>query len=100
MCAKTLVESLQVFTTGTAVVLCAVGSITYLGEKKCYGTSGEPTPVALELYEALTGLQVRCITVLTASIVFFQASFHFVLPTLQDLRLPDPENWVVPVAGA
>jgi len=67
-------EADEVFTTGTAVVLCAVGSITYLGEKKCYGTSGEPTPVALELYEALTGLQ--------------------------DLRLPDPDNWVVPVAGA
>ena len=47
----------EVFTTGTAVVLCAVGSLTYEGEKKQFGAPGVPTPTALELYEALTGLQ-------------------------------------------
>lgn len=47
----------EVFTTGTAVVLCSVGSLTYQGTKQRYGTEGQPRPVALELYEALTGLQ-------------------------------------------
>ncbi|KAL6773728.1 hypothetical protein ACKKBG_A22230 [Auxenochlorella protothecoides x Auxenochlorella symbiontica] len=47
----------EVFTTGTAVVLCSVGSLTYQGTKQRYGTEGQPGPVALELYEALTGLQ-------------------------------------------
>mmetsp|Transcript_11820 Transcript_11820/g.29913 ORF Transcript_11820/g.29913 Transcript_11820/m.29913 type:complete len:419 (-) Transcript_11820:183-1439(-) len=66
-------EADEVFTTGTAVVLCAVGSLTYKGEKKQFGTPGEPTSTALELYESLTGLQ--------------------------DMRLPDPDNWVVPVCN-
>ena len=47
----------QVFTTGTAVGICAVGSLTYDGTKKQYGAPGEPTPVALQLYTTLTELQ-------------------------------------------
>lgn len=47
----------EVFTTGTAVVLSSVGSLTYRGARQRYGTEGQPGPVALELYEALTGLQ-------------------------------------------
>jgi branched-chain amino acid aminotransferase len=50
-------EADEVFTTGTAVVLSPVGSLTYNGQKREFGKNGEPTPVALELYDALTGLQ-------------------------------------------
>ena len=43
---------------GTAVVVSAVGSLTYKGQRRQFGTPGEPTPTALRLYDALTGLQV------------------------------------------
>lgn len=46
----------EVFCTGTAVVVVPVGSITYKGEKKQY-CGGEVSPVAQELYTALTDLQ-------------------------------------------
>jgi hypothetical protein len=62
---------LQVFTTGTAVVLSPVGSLTYQGERRQYGEPGQPGPVALELYEQLTGLQQE--------------------------KLEDPFGWVHPV---
>merc|ERR1712078_978735 len=39
----------EVFTTGTAVVLCPVGSLTYGGERRQFGEPGEPTPAALKL---------------------------------------------------
>lgn len=61
----------QIFTTGTAVVVSAVGSLTHQGKKKTFGEPGKFSPVALELYEQLTGLQQE--------------------------RLPDPFGWVVPV---
>ena len=64
-------EADELFTTGTAVVLSPVGSLTYQGQRKQYGTAGEPSPVALELYEALTGLQQE--------------------------KLPDSFGWVYPV---
>ena len=50
-------EADEIFTTGTAVVISPVGSLTYNGKKRVFGKEGEPTPVALELYDALTGLQ-------------------------------------------
>jgi branched-chain amino acid aminotransferase len=50
-------EADEVFTTGTAVVLSPVGSLTYKGERRQFGEPGVPTATALELYEALTGLQ-------------------------------------------
>lgn len=62
----------ELFTTGTAVVVCAVGSLTHAGTRRQYGTAGEATPVALELYEALTGLQQEA--------------------------APDEHGWVFPVA--
>jgi len=61
----------EIFTTGTAVVLSAVGSLTHNGERRQFGQPGEPTPVALELYNALT--------------------------SLQDGKADDPLGWVVPV---
>lgn len=48
----------EVFTTGTAVVLCSVGSMTYKGRRKTYA-QGEPGPVTLQLYTALTQLQTE-----------------------------------------
>lgn len=47
----------ELFTTGTAVVVSPVGSLTYKGERKEYTLPGQPGDVALQLYEALTGLQ-------------------------------------------
>jgi len=64
-------EADEIFTTGTAVVVSPVGSLTFRGERRQYGEKGKPTPVALELYEALTGLQQEA--------------------------LEDPYGWVVPV---
>ncbi|GMH35822.1 hypothetical protein BSKO_03690 [Bryopsis sp. KO-2023] len=52
-------EADEVFTTGTAVVLSAVGSLTYKGNRKQYGEPGTPTPIALELYKTLTSLQTE-----------------------------------------
>ena len=43
----------ECFTTGTAVVLSPVGYLEYGGEGKEFGKDD----VALELYEALTGIQ-------------------------------------------
>jgi len=54
---ESAMEADEVFTTGTAVVLSPVGSLTYKGEKRQFGNPGEPTATALELYDALTGLQ-------------------------------------------
>lgn len=64
-------EADEIFTTGTAVVVSPVGSLTYQGRRKQFGEPGHPGPTALELYEALTGLQQG--------------------------RLPDPFGWVHPV---
>lgn len=52
-------------------MVSAVGSLTHQGKKKTFGEPGKFSPVALELYEQLTGLQQE--------------------------RLPDPFGWVVPV---
>jgi branched-chain amino acid aminotransferase len=46
-----------VFTTGTAVVVCSVGSLTYRGQRKAYVAEGQPGSTGLELYTALTQLQ-------------------------------------------
>jgi branched-chain amino acid aminotransferase len=65
-------EADELFTTGTAVVVSPVGSLTYKGEKKQFGeVVGQPGKVALELYETLTGLQQE--------------------------KLPDSFGWVYPV---
>lgn len=50
-------EADEVFTSGTAVVVSPVGSLTYKGEKRQYGEAGQPGPIALELYTALTDIQ-------------------------------------------
>ncbi|KAK9807059.1 hypothetical protein WJX72_012278 [[Myrmecia] bisecta] len=65
-------EADEVFTSGTAVVVCSVGSMTYKGQRKQYNEAGKPGPVALEIYEALTSLQQE--------------------------KAEDPFGWVVPVA--
>lgn len=56
----TLEEALQadeVFTSGTAVVVSPVGSLTHKGRKTQFGEPGVPGPVATELYGALTDVQ-------------------------------------------
>lgn len=50
-------EADELFTTGTAVVVAAVGSLTHRGVRKAYTEPGQPGPVALEMYTALTQLQ-------------------------------------------
>jgi branched-chain amino acid aminotransferase len=60
-----------VFTTGTAVVVSSVGSLTHRGVRKQYTAPGQAGPVALEMYTALTDLQAE--------------------------RADDPFGWVVPV---
>ncbi|PRW58452.1 branched-chain amino acid aminotransferase [Chlorella sorokiniana] len=64
-------EADEIFTTGTAVVVSPVGSLTYEGKRRQFGEPGQPSPVALELYDQLTGLQQE--------------------------RYPDPFGWVYPV---
>lgn len=64
-------EADEIFTTGTAVVLSAVGSLTYQGRRRQFGQPGQATPIAFELYDKLTGIQTE--------------------------RLEDPHGWVVPV---
>jgi len=55
--AQEAMEADEVFTTGTAVVLATLGSLTYKGERRKYGTEGVPTQIGLRLYNALTGIQ-------------------------------------------
>lgn len=52
-------EADELFTTGTAVVVSPVGSLTYKGQRRQFGKAGEPTPTGLEIYEALTQLQTE-----------------------------------------
>lgn len=70
----TLEEALQadeIFTSGTAVVVSPVGSLTHKGKKTQYGEPGVPGPVATELYTALTDVQQE--------------------------KVADQHSWVVPV---
>lgn len=64
-------EADELFTTGTAVVVCSVGSLTYRGTRKQFTEQGQPGPVALEMYTSLTDIQTE--------------------------KAADPGNWVVPV---
>ncbi|KAL4419156.1 hypothetical protein ABPG77_009132 [Micractinium sp. CCAP 211/92] len=64
-------EADEIFTTGTAVVVSPVGSLTHQGLRRQFGNPGEPSPVALELYDQLTGLQQE--------------------------KYDDPFGWIVPV---
>eukprot|EP00884_Botryococcus_braunii_P001119 jgi/Botrbrau1/11007/Bobra.101_1s0005.1 len=61
----------EIFTSGTAVVVCSVGSLTYRGERKVFQDGEQAGPIALELYDALTSIQLE--------------------------RAEDPFGWVVPV---
>jgi branched-chain amino acid aminotransferase len=49
----------EIFTTGTAVVVCSVGSLTYRGTKRSFTAEGQAGSTALELYSALTQLQTE-----------------------------------------
>jgi branched-chain amino acid aminotransferase len=48
-----------VFTTGTAVVVSSVGSMTYRGQRKQYTEPGQAGKVALEMYSNLTDIQTE-----------------------------------------
>ncbi|CAD7700130.1 unnamed protein product [Ostreobium quekettii] len=50
-------EADEIFTTGTAVVVSPVGSLTHKGKRRVYGGGVAPTPVGLELYGDLTAIQ-------------------------------------------
>ncbi|KAK3016389.1 hypothetical protein RJ639_007367 [Escallonia herrerae] len=52
-----LLDADEVFCTGTAVVISPVGSITYVGKRVSYGSSGVGL-VSQRLYSALTRLQM------------------------------------------
>eukprot|EP00882_Tetradesmus_deserticola_P004929 GHRQ01005193.1.p1 GENE.GHRQ01005193.1~~GHRQ01005193.1.p1 ORF type:complete len:374 (+),score=149.89 GHRQ01005193.1:67-1188(+) len=52
-------EADEIFTTGTAVVVCSVGSLTYRGDKRSFTAEGQAGSTALELYTALTQLQTE-----------------------------------------
>lgn len=48
------------FTTGTAVVVCSVGSLTYRGQRReLTPAPGQPGKVALDMYTSLTQLQTE-----------------------------------------
>jgi len=64
-------ESDEVFTTGTAVVVSSVGSLTYKGQRRTYAADGQPGKTTLEMYQALTDIQQE--------------------------RSEDTQGWVVPV---
>ncbi|KAJ9525110.1 hypothetical protein QJQ45_017329 [Haematococcus lacustris] len=65
-------EADELFTTGTAVVVCSVGSLTYQGRRREFTQQGQPGKVALEMYTSLTDIQAE--------------------------KADDPFGWVVPVA--
>lgn len=53
------VQADEIFTTGTAVVVCSVGSLTYRGNRHSFAAEGAAGSTALELYNALTQLQTE-----------------------------------------
>lgn len=61
------------FTTGTAVVLCSVDSLTYNDMTRQYGKEGEAMPVALELYQKLTDIQIE----------MAEDTFNWIVPVCQ-----------------
>lgn len=61
----------EIFTTGTAVVVCSVGSLTYRGNRKQFTKGDQPGKVSLEMYTSLTDIQTE--------------------------RAEDPAGWVVPL---
>eukprot|EP00879_Flechtneria_rotunda_P005076 GHRR01005353.1.p1 GENE.GHRR01005353.1~~GHRR01005353.1.p1 ORF type:complete len:173 (-),score=46.83 GHRR01005353.1:2906-3424(-) len=54
-----LVQADEVFTSGTAVVVSSVGSLTYRGNRRSFVAEGAAGSTALELYNALTQLQTE-----------------------------------------
>lgn len=50
------------FGSGTAAVISPIGSLTYDGETIFFGESKEAGPVALKLYQTLTGIQYGAVT--------------------------------------
>lgn len=62
----------EVFTTGTAVVVCPVGSLTYNGEKTTFCGGEKPGPVCQSIYDALTAIQTE--------------------------QAADPQGWCVPLS--
>lgn len=52
-----LLQADEIFTTGTAVVVCSVGSLTYRGKRRQFTAPDVPGPITLELYTALTDIQ-------------------------------------------
>eukprot|EP00803_Ostreobium_quekettii_P002122 evm.model.scf_1975.1 EVM.evm.TU.scf_1975.1 scf_1975:5087-10260(+) len=52
-------EADELFVVGTAAVVSPAGSLTYKGRKRVYGDGKKPTPIAMELYEALTSIQTE-----------------------------------------
>ncbi|KAJ9525310.1 hypothetical protein QJQ45_020852, partial [Haematococcus lacustris] len=52
-------EADELFTTGTAVVVCSVGSLTYQGRRREFTQQGQPGKVALEMYTSLTDIQAE-----------------------------------------
>eukprot|EP00892_Ulva_mutabilis_P011705 jgi/Ulvmu1/8907/UM049_0089.1 len=49
----------EIFTCGTAVVVCPVGSLTYKGEKTVFGEEGKPGEVCQTLFDAVSALQTE-----------------------------------------
>lgn len=58
--------------TGTAVVVCPIGSLTYQGQKVIFCGGEKPGPVCQKIYDALTQLQTE--------------------------QAADAEGWVVPLS--
>ena len=59
-----VLEALQadeVFTTGTAVGVCPVGSLTYKGKKTTFCAEDRPGPTCQSLYDALVACQTGAI---------------------------------------
>ncbi|GLI68463.1 hypothetical protein VaNZ11_012889 [Volvox africanus] len=52
-------EADELFTTGTAVVVSSVGSMTYRGQRRQYTEPGQAGKVALEMYSNLTDIQTE-----------------------------------------
>lgn len=52
-------EADEIFTTGTAVVVCSVGSLTYRGTRKQFTKGEQPGMVSLEMYTSLTDIQTE-----------------------------------------
>ncbi len=88
----------ELFTTGTAVVVCSVGSLTYKGKRKQF-TPDKNTPggATRKLSDICCALQCVWLTKLLGPAGKLALELYTALTDIQTGKAADPFGWVVTV---